>query len=63
MILRLLIQAYAFISRLLLNNNLKILEKDAFFGLNTVVNIYLESNYLEYLNLHSWRHMAGLTWL
>lgn len=61
--MKLLIQANEFISRLLLNNNLKILEEDAFFGLDTVVNIYLESNCLEYLNLHAWRHMAGLTWL
>lgn len=46
-----------------MKNNLKVIEKDAFFGLDSVVNVYLDLNYLEYLNLHTWRHMIGLTWL
>lgn len=47
----------------LLNNNLKILEKDAFYGLNSIVNLFLDNNYLEFLNLDSWKHMIALTWL
>jgi len=54
---------YIYFFSFLLNNNLNVLEKDALYGLDNIRTLFLENNYLVFLHLKSWQHMANVTWM